>query len=112
MKLTAKEVRFLTALAREHNQSGCRGPAHELLRKHAYPEAPREGPGSLAFAYDAVPLTGILLRQFQNLEEIDAFLRRGELISDPSWPWTSADEYRARLEEAKKASSAEQVPAA
>src|SRR5260370_28108778 len=48
MKLTSKETRFLSALAREHNQSGCRGPAHELLRKHVYPDAPREGPGSLA----------------------------------------------------------------
>jgi len=43
MKLTSKETRFLTSLAREHNQSGCRGPAHDLLRKHVYPDAPREG---------------------------------------------------------------------
>jgi len=112
MKLTSKETQFLTALAREHNQSGCRGPAHDLLRKHVYPDAPREGPGSLAFAYDAVPLTGILLRHFKDLQALDDFLRRGEPIPDPDWPWASAEQYRARLEEAKGATSTQEAPAA
>jgi hypothetical protein len=112
MNLTFKETRFLTALAREHNQSGCRGPAHDLLRKHIYPDAPREGPGSLAFSYDAVPLTSILLRHFKDLQAIDDFLRHGVPIPEPDWPWTSADEYRARLAEAKKTTSTQEAPAA
>ena len=35
MKLTHAEIQFLTALLREHNQNGCRGPAHDLLRQQA-----------------------------------------------------------------------------
>jgi hypothetical protein len=101
MKLTAPETRFLTALAREQNQSGCRGPAHDLLRKHVYPDAPLPGPGSLSFAYEAVPLTGILLEEFTELQAIDDFLRKAETIADPGWHWSSAEDYRARLAEAR-----------
>ncbi len=101
MKLTSAETRFLTALLREHNQSGCRGPAHDLLRQHAYPDAPISGAGSLAFAYDAIPLSALLLRDCRDLQEIDDFVRRGPRITDPVWPWSSAAEYHARLEEAK-----------
>src|SRR3954454_5357561 len=100
MKLTPEETRFLTALAREQNQTGCRGPAHDLLRRHAYPDAPTTGPGSLAFSYEAVPLTGLLVEHYQSLQEIDDFLRRGERLTELRWPWASADEYRARLGEA------------
>ncbi len=103
MQLTAKEARFLTALAREQNQTGARGPAHDLLRARAYPDAPLTGPGSLAFSYDAVPLTGLLVRDFTDLSQIDEFLCRGELIPDPVWPWTDAIEYHARLEDARQA---------
>jgi hypothetical protein len=102
MKLSEKEIPFLTALAREQNQSGCRGPAHDLLRAHAHPDAPRTGPGSLAFSYEAVPLTSLLLRGFIDLQAIDDFLRHGERIADPVWPWSSAVEYRARLAEARR----------
>jgi hypothetical protein len=102
MKLTPKETRFLTALTREQNQTGCRGPAHDLLRRYAYPQAPLTGRGSLAFSYDAVPLIGVLLKDISDLEALDDFLRRGEPIADPEWPWASAEEYRARLEEAKR----------
>jgi hypothetical protein len=101
MKLTPEEIRFLTALSREQNQTGCRGPAHDLLRRHAYPDAPLTGPGSLAVAYEAVPLTGLLVREFKNLQEIDDFLRRGERSPEVHWPWSSATEYRARLAEAR-----------
>jgi hypothetical protein len=102
MKLTAKEIRFLTALAREQNQTGCRGPTHDLLRAHVYADAPLTGPGSLSFSYEAVPLTGLLVRDFTDLEQIDEFLCRGQLIPDPVWPWADAAEYRARLEEARR----------
>ncbi|MCC6417804.1 MAG: hypothetical protein IT429_06095 [Gemmataceae bacterium] len=102
MKLTPDEVQFLTALAREQNQAGCRGPAHELLRRHAYPEAPRTGPGSLAFAYEAVPLTSLLLDPIADLQEMDDFLRKGERLLEPRWPWASAEDYRARLAEASR----------
>ena len=103
MKLTVPECLFLTALAREQNQTGCRGPAHDLLRKLAYPDAPVEGPGSLAFSYEAVPLTGMLLEDLPDLQAIDDFLRKGARIADPIWPWSSAEEYKVRLEEARKA---------
>ncbi len=103
MKLTAAEGRFLTALLREQNQTGCRGPAHDLLRRHVYPEAPLSGPGSLAFSYEAVPLTGLLLRDFRDLQQIDDFVRRESCLPDPEWPWSSAAEYRARLDEARRA---------
>jgi hypothetical protein len=102
MKLTPEETRFLTALAREQNQSGCKGPAHELLRKHVYPEAPWMGPGSLAFSYETVPLTSLLVKDIADLQAIDDFLRCGERLTDPSWPWNSAEEYRARLAEARE----------
>jgi hypothetical protein len=106
MKLTPEEVTFLTALAREQNQTGCRGPAHDLLRQHAYPDAPLTGPGSLAFSYEAVPLTGLLVGHFKDLQEIDDFLRRGDRILEVRWPWVSAAEYRARLAEARRAGNA------
>jgi hypothetical protein len=102
MKLTASEERFLTALLREQSQAGCRGPAHDLLRKHGYPGAPRTGPGSLAFAYDVVPLSSLVLQPLVDLEQIDDFLRKGESIAGPEWPWTCADEFRSRLDEAKR----------
>jgi hypothetical protein len=102
MKLTPEEVRFLTALIREQNQTGCRGPAHDLLRKHAYPDAPLAGPGSLAFSYEVVPLAGLLLKDHTDLQDIDDFLRKGERITDLAWPWASAEEFRAKLEEARK----------
>jgi hypothetical protein len=102
MKLTASEEQFLTALLREQSQAGCRGPAHDLLKTHGYPGAPRSGPGSLAFAYDVVPLTSVVLRPLIDLEQIDDFLRKGERIVDLEWPWTCADQFRARLDEAKR----------
>jgi len=110
MTLTPKEARFLTALAREQNQTGCRGLAHDLLRARAYPGALRTGPGSLAFSYEAVPLTALLLRDFTDLAQIDEFLCRGELTPDPVWPWADADEYRARLEEARRATAVAATP--
>src|SRR5947208_460217 len=102
MKLTPEESRFLTALAREQNQSGCRGPAHDLLRKHAYPDAPVAGPGSLAFAYEAVPLTSVLIMDFTEVQEIDDFLRKGDLIPKVTWPWPSLDKFQERLNEARQ----------
>jgi hypothetical protein len=102
MRLTASEVRFLTALAREQNQTGCRGPAHELLRQYAYPRAPLSGPDSLAFSYEAVPLTSLLLKDATDLQQIDDFLRKGDRITDPEWPWASPEEFRVRLEEARR----------
>jgi hypothetical protein len=102
MKLTADEARFLTALLREQNQSGCRGPAHDLLRKHAYPQVPLTGPGSLAFAYEAVPLTGLLLKEFTDLQAIDDFVHQGATITDLRWPWSSPQEYRNRLQQARQ----------
>jgi hypothetical protein len=101
--LTTAETRFLTALLREQTQTGCRGPAHGLLRSHAYPEAPTEGAGSTAFAYEVVPLTSMVLVDLADLEEIDDFTRRGQLIADPQWPWSTVNEYRSRLEEARRA---------
>jgi len=102
MKLTDNETRFLTALLREQNQTGCRGPAHDLLRLYAYPDSPTVGPGSLAFACEIVPLTSILLMDLTSLEELDEFACRGELLSDPQWPWSNREEYRRRLEEARR----------
>src|SRR6267378_4359085 len=102
MNLTPEESRFLTALAREQNQTGCRGPAHDLLRRHAYPDAPVTGPGSLTFSYEAVPLTSLLVQHYQSLEEIDDFLRREERDTKFLWPWSSAEEYQARIAEARR----------
>ena len=102
MKLSDAEARFLTAVAREQNQSGCRGPAHDLLRKHGYPNAPRTGPGSLAFSYEVVPLISVVLQPFRDLPALDDFLRNEERIPNPEWPWASAEEFRARLEEARR----------
>jgi hypothetical protein len=103
MTLTVPESLFLTALAREQNQTGCQGPAHDLLRKHVYPDAPLAGPGSLAFSYEAVPLTGLLLEDMPDLQAIDDFLRKCARIANPAWPWSSAQEFKVRLEEARKA---------
>jgi hypothetical protein len=100
MNLSDNEIRFLTALAREQNQTGCRGPAHNLLRLRVYPDAPRAGPGSIAFSYEAVPLIGALLKEFRDLQEIDDFLRKGEQEPEPAWPWKSPEEYRSRLQQA------------
>jgi hypothetical protein len=69
---------------------------------HVNADAPRSGPGSLAFSYDAVPLIGLSLGEFQDLQQIDDFLRRGERNASPAWPWSSGEEYRARLKEARQ----------
>jgi hypothetical protein len=105
MKLNLRERGFLTALAREHNQTGCRSPAHDLLRQHVYPDAPTSGPGSLAFAYDAVPLFGMLLRNFSDLQTIHDFLHQPGSREVPEWPWKSADEYLHKLAEAREESA-------
>ena len=102
MTLTEDESRFLTALAREQSQTGCRGPAHDLLRRHAYPDAPRSGPGSLAFSYEALPMIGLVLREFTDLQRLDDFLRAGERVAAPEWPWSSPAEYHDRLQEARR----------
>jgi hypothetical protein len=102
MNLTEKETRFLTALLREQNQRGCKGPAHALLRKEVYADAPLQGPGSLAFAYEAVSLSSLLLKQFTDLQQIDRFLRDEEPAARIEWPWSSPEEYKARLEQARK----------
>jgi hypothetical protein len=110
MNLRDNEIRFLTALAREQNQTGCRGPAHDLLRLRVYPDAPLAGPGSIAFSYEAVPLIGVLLKEFSDLQEIDDFLRKGERQPDPAWPWKSPEEYRGRLEEARNEAASDSNP--
>lgn len=102
MQLTPQEHRFLTALVREQNQKGCRGPAHQLLRERAYPDVPTVGRGALRFSYDAIPLTSLLLKDFSDLQQIDDFLRRGAPVDDVVWPWSSAEEYHARLAEARR----------
>ena len=102
MKLTAKEALFLTALVREQNQTGCKGLAHDLLRRHAYPDAPTTGPGSLALSYEAVPLAGLLLKDCKDFQEIDDFLRVQTRLTNPEWPWPSAQEFRSRLAEATR----------
>lgn len=102
MRLTADEIRFLTALIREQNQTGCRGPAHDLLRQNAYPRAPLSGPDSLAFSYEAVPFTSLLVKEYTDLQQIDDFLRKGKRIDDPQWPWASPEQFRARLDEARR----------
>ncbi len=102
MKLSQAEEGFLTAVVREQNQNGCRGPAHDLLREHAYPDAPRAGSGSLAFSYEIVPLIGILLRDVKDLQALDDFIRVEQRDSDLQWPWASAGDYRIRLEEAER----------
>jgi hypothetical protein len=103
MKLTTKEALFLTALVREQNQTGCKGPAHDLLRRNAYADAPTTGPGSLTFSYDTVPLTSLLLKDCKDLQEIDDFLRKQGRETNPEWPWLSAKEFQSRLAEARAA---------
>jgi hypothetical protein len=101
MQLTPQEAAFLTALTREQAQTGCRGPAHDLLRQHAFPDAPRSGRGSLAFSYEVVPLITMLLKDQHDLLELDNFLRAGERDACPAWPWASADEFQRRLKAAR-----------
>jgi hypothetical protein len=101
MRLTPSESRYLTALAREQAQAGCRGPAHDLLRRHAYPDAPHSGKGSLAFSYEMVPLIEVLLRNQTDLQQLDDYLRKGELDPKSLWPWDSVEQFRSRLAEAR-----------
>jgi hypothetical protein len=49
-----------------------------------------------------VPLTSLLLKDTTDLQQLDDFLRKGERITDPEWPWASVEEFRARLEEARR----------
>jgi hypothetical protein len=102
MMPTPGEARFLLALLREQSQNGCRGPAHDLLRRHRYPDAPRTGPKSLAFAYEVIPLTSLVLEGCQDLQAVDDTLRHEEPISEVEWPWASVDDFRARLQEARR----------
>jgi hypothetical protein len=72
------------------------------LREQVYPDIPTSGPGSLVFSHEAIPLTSLLLRGQTNLDDIDHFLREEKRIMDVIWPWTSPQQYKARLEEAHR----------
>lgn len=113
MKLNEAERTYLTALLREQNQNGCRGPAHDLLRKHVYSDSPPNGPGSLAFAYEAIPLTGLLLKELHGLQEIDDFCRNPDRPTSVEWPWSGPEEYLAKLTEARRTwmTAEKEVPA-
>lgn len=111
MNLNDAERTYLVALLREQNQNGCRGPAHDLLRKYVYPSAPSSGPGSLEFAYNAIPLTGLLLKELHGLQEIDDYCRNPDRPASVEWPWSSAD--LTKLAEARRtwATTEKEVPA-
>ena len=102
MTLTQKRETLLDRPGSRAEPEWLPGRLTDLLRQYAFPEASRQGPRSLSFSYGVVPLTSILFKDSQDLQEIDDFVRKEERITAPERPWASAEEFRSRLQEARR----------
>lgn len=90
MKLTKAEIDYLSAWAREEWETECyRRPAHRLQLAHGV-----TGAHVIVFIKVWTATEG----------KKDADILQAAMNPEPSWPWPTAEEYRARLEEAGRAS--------
>jgi hypothetical protein len=87
MKLTTAELEFLSAWAREEWEPECyRRPAHRLQLAHRV---------TGAFLIE-------LIKAWTRAEgKKDQEILQAAGNPEPSWPWSAAEEFRARLEEAR-----------
>jgi hypothetical protein len=86
MKLTPKELEFLSAWAREEWEPACYElPAHRLQLSHKIPGA------SLI----------VFIKAWTEAErKKDQQILEAAANNEPDWPWSSADDFQSRLEEA------------
>jgi hypothetical protein len=89
MKLTKAEIEYLAAWAREEWDVECyRKPAHRLQLEHKV----------------AGILFVSLIKAWAKAEgKTDQDILEAADNPNPAWPWSSADEWQSRLEEAEKA---------
>ena len=88
MKLTTAELEFLSAWAREEWEPECyRRPAHRLQLAHRV---------AGAFLID-------FIKAWTAAEgKKDQDILQAASNPDPRWPWSAMEEFRARLEEARR----------
>jgi hypothetical protein len=97
MKLTKCELEFLAAWAREEWEPACyQLPAHRLQLAHGV-----AGASLIVFIKAWTKAEG------KKDQEVQA-----AAILEPGWPWSSAEEFRSRLEEASRDGTHRATPAA
>jgi hypothetical protein len=98
MKLTMPELEFLSAWAREEWEPECyRRPAHRLQLAHRV---------TGAFLIE-------LIKAWTQAEgKKDQDILQAAANPNPSWPWSAAEQFRARLEEARTERAHRASPAA
>ena len=98
MKLTISELEFLSVWAREEWEPACyQLPAHRLQLAHGVP-----GASLIAFikAWTAA----------EHRKDQDILHLAGN--AEPIWPWATAEQFRARFEEASRKPADQKTPAA
>src|SRR5438876_12021849 len=97
MKLTRAELDFLSAWAREEWEADCyRRPAHRLQLGHGVP-------GALLIDF---------IKAWTKAEGTkDQDILQAAVNPEPSWPWSTAEEFNTRLEHARETRSDQSVRA-
>lgn len=98
MKLREDELEFLAAWAREEWEPACyQLPAHRLQLAHGVP-----GTSMI-----------VLIKAWTKAErKKDQEILDVAGSSEPNWPWSSVEEFRARLDEASRERTHQESPAA
>ena len=95
MKLTHGELEFLSAWAREEWEPECyQRPAHRL---------------QLAHHVTGAHLIDFIKAWTQSDNKKDQEILQAAMNSQPSWPWSTAEEFRKRLQEAQKQAAPREV---
>src|SRR5262249_51543864 len=96
MKLTKAEIDFLSAWAREEWEPECyQRPAHRLQLAHQV-----TGAHLIVFIKAWTEAEG----------KKDQDILQAAMNQEPSWPWSTMEAFRTRLEEARKQPTNRQVP--
>src|SRR5437773_5262336 len=97
MKLTQEEIGYLAAWSREEWEPDCyRRPAHRLQLSHGVVGA---------------DLIDLIKAWTEAEQKKDHEILHAADNPDPSWPWRSAEQFRARLHEAQTSARQDQAPA-
>jgi hypothetical protein len=96
MKLTQAEIEFLSAWAREEWEPECyQLPAHQL---------------QLAHGVRGACLIDFIKAWTEAEGKADQDILQAATEAEPGWPWSSTEEYTARLKEVRKEALPRQVP--
>jgi hypothetical protein len=95
MKLTKDELEFLSTWAREEWEPECyQRPAHRL---------------QLAHGVTGADLIALIKAWTRAEGKRDQEILEAAMNTEPAWPWSTTDELRTRLEEARQPSANREV---